>query len=181
MRASMKPSVPGDTPAIIWPMSIMPSMPSGSGRKPWMRSLKVGSSRSMMNSPMNELRRRVGEVGDVGQHAAAAEAEVRGVEAVDAGQLHRQLAGRRVDAERDVGVDRDVGAADAERAREADADDLARQRHRGVGVELDADVHPLRLVTLMLVESRWTPTLQPTPAPHASGMLRRAALWLVEQ
>jgi hypothetical protein len=36
------------------------------------------------------------------------------------------------------------------------------------------------LVTLMLVESRWTPTLQPLPAPHASGM-PGCALWLVAQ
>jgi hypothetical protein len=36
-------------------MSIMPAMPSGSGRKPWMRSFSVGSRRSMMNSPMKLL------------------------------------------------------------------------------------------------------------------------------
>ncbi len=36
------------------------------------------------------------------------------------------------------------------------------------------------LVTLMLVESRWMPTLHPLPAPHESGM-PGAGPWLVAQ
>ncbi len=85
----------------------------------------------------------VDQVGDVGHDAAAAEVEVGGVEAVDADQPQAELAVARLDLERDVGVEDDVVARQAEGAAEADADDLARQRDVGEGVELDAQVEAL--------------------------------------